>query len=318
MIPFLLLIAGLVALVVSSHALVSGASTAAHRLHVPPFIIGLTVVALGTSAPELLVSMQAALSGSPGLAVGNIVGSNIANILLVLGLPAVIYPITLQGGGVRLPALFLLAVSALFVWLAQDGVLSGPEGALFLGLLAVYLAHSFWTASSARTESLAAHGSAPGIGGMGGWMIALLIVAGIVGLAIGSTLTIEGAIRVAENLGISDAVIGLTVIAVGTSLPELAAGVTAAIRRQSAIAIGNVIGSNIFNSLGILGITAVVIPLDVPDQIAHFDFWIMMATALAILPLAFWMHRISRPVGAIMVAAYAAYMIVVFQSGVIA
>jgi cation:H+ antiporter len=324
MTSFLFLIAGLVCLGVASDALVNGAAATARRFHIPPIIIGLTVVAMGTSAPEAIVSIQAALSGAPGLAVGNVVGSNIANILLVLGLPAVIFPIAFGGDGVRRPAVFMTAVSILFVWLSASGMLTRLDGLLLLAVLTGYLLYSGLAGARARSHTLEARNHAAAIGEMvepieqmPPWRMTVLIVLGAIGLGIGSTLTIEGATGIAQMLGVSDTVIGLSIVAAGTSLPELAASVTAAIRRQHGLTIGNVLGSNIFNALGILGLTSLIVPLQVPRHIVEFDFWVMLGTSLAVLPFAFWIRRIGRLTGLVMLFAYGAYVFAVFQSSVI-
>lgn len=312
MAPYLL-IGGLILLVLSGDALVRGAVAAAQRLHIPAIVIGLTIVALGTSAPELVVSIDAALSGAPGLAIGNVVGSNIANVLLVLGLPAIIAPMLITGAGVRRSVVFMIAVSFVLIGLAWDGTLTRLDGGLLITFLIGYLGYSGYAAHRARqagaeildAEELAANH-------MGVTQMALFIVFGIAGLAIGGKMTTDGALGVADMFGVSNSAVGLTIVALGTSLPELATSLAAAFRRQAGVVIGNVLGSNIINILGILGATALVVPLSVNTHILNIDIWVMLAVALAFLPLAFWTRRLNRYEGAAMTLAYAVYAVSVF------
>lgn len=310
------LITGLVILVLAGDALVRGAVSAALRLHVPPLIIGLTVVAFGTSAPELVVSLEAALTGAPGLAVGNVVGSNIANILLVLGLPAIITPVVIEQDGTRRSALYMVAVCAGLALIALDGEVSRIEGVGLFTLLIVYLTYSGMAASSARRDGSAATeleaiDEAPLPTGK----LVLFLAFGVVGLGLGGNLTIRGALGVAEMLGVAESAVGLTLVALGTSLPELATGLAAALRKHTGVVIGNVIGSNIFNVLGILGITAMIVPLDIAPAIMRFDMWVMLAAAAIMLPVAFATRRVNRVEGAFMTLAYIAYSIVVLRDG---
>lgn len=312
MLPTILLIVGLVVLGFAGDALVRGAAAAAGCLHVPAVVVGLTIVAMATSAPELVVSVWAALNGAPGLAVGNVVGSNIANILLVLGLPAMITPVVLGGAGVRRATLILAAITALVAGLAANGVLDRFDGLLLLALLAGYLFYAGWALHG--TAQPAAHAPAPAPT----LRTVLLLAAGAAGLALGGALTVEGATGVAFRLGVSDTAIGLSLVAIGTSLPELSASIAAALRRESGIALGSVIGAGIFNLLGILGVTSILLPLRVPDEVVRFDLWVMLAAALALVPFVLRFRRIGRLVGAGMVLVYAAYLFVVLRGGVIA
>lgn len=314
----LLLAAGLVLLVIAGDALVRGSVASARRLHIPPIVIGLTVVAFGTSAPELIVSMEAALAGAPGLAIGNAVGSNISNSLLVLGLPAVFAPILLSERGIRRSAIFMIAVSVLLIALGWDGRISQLDGLILFTLLVLYLTYSGIVASSARSHSLraAAAEEAEPEETLSVPKTLALLAFGIVGLAFGGKLTTVGALGVAEMFGLADSAVGLTIVALGTSLPELAAGLAAAFHRQTGVVIGNVIGSNIFNILGILGLTAMLVPLHIAPSILHFDVWIMIAAALAMVPIAFTTRRINRYEGALMTLAYIAYVIVALRTGV--
>lgn len=316
----LVLIAGLVLLTFAGDALVNGSVATARRMHIPPVVIGLTIVAFGTSAPELIVSLEAALSNAPGLAVGNVVGSNISNSLLVLGLPAVFAPIILVEAGIRRSSIFMIAVTLGFVALSWDGTLSRGEGLILFTFLVLYLTYSGIAASSARSSSLreaAASELAPE-DHISVFKILALLAFGIVGLAVGGKLTTTGALGVAEMFGLADSTVGLTIVALGTSLPELAAGLSAAFRRQTGVVIGNVIGSNVFNLLGILGITAMIVPLRIDPSILHFDVWVMLAATIAIVPIAFTTRRINRYEGAAMTAGYLTYVLVVIFTGMAA
>lgn len=317
MAPFLL-IGGLVLLVISGDALVRGAVSAAQRLKIPAIVIGLTIVALGTSAPELVVSLEAALNGAPGLAIGNVVGSNIANIILVLGVPAIIAPMLITGNGVRRSTSFMLGVTFVLIALAWDGSLSRVDGIILISLLVIYLGYSGYAAVKARkagAEILDAEELAANY--MGIPQMVLFIVFGVVGLALGGKMTTDGALGVADMFGVANSAVGLTIVALGTSLPELATSVAAAFRRQAGVVIGNVLGSNIINILGILGTTSIVVPLSVSADILKFDIWVMLAVALAFIPLAFWTRRINRYEGAVMAIAYIAYIVSVFALGTV-
>lgn len=316
----LVLLAGLVLLAFAGDALVNGSVATARRMHIPPVVIGLTIVAFGTSAPELIVSVEAALSNAPGLAIGNVVGSNISNSLLVLGLPAVFAPIILVEAGIRRSSVFMIAITLTLVALAWDGTLGRAEGLGLFTLLVLYLTYSGIMASNARSSSLreAAASELPPEKQLPTLKILLLLGFGIVGLALGGKLTTQGALGVAKMFGLADSTVGLTIVALGTSLPELAAGLAAALRRQTGVVIGNVIGSNIFNILGILGITAMIVPLRIDASILHFDVWVMLAATIAIVPIAFTTRRINRYEGAAMTIAYITYAVVVIVTGMAA
>lgn len=307
---FLLIAGGLVLLAIGGDVLVRGAVGTASKLGVSPLLIGLVLVGFGTSMPELTTSVQAALSGSPGIAVGNVVGSNIANILLILGAAALLSPIVVAKGVLSRDGSFL-AVSqialAAALFLTPVGRTSG--GLLFAGLIA-YIGLSYWLDRRSKSGAAALHSAeaesvTPPKGGL---LVSLLLLAGgIAGVVIGAKLLVDGAISIAEGFGISDAVIGLTVVAVGTSLPELAASVAAALKRQGDIALGNVIGSNIFNALGILGATAIIRPIEVPASILGSDVWIMLGAAALLVLVAATGRRIGRMEGLTLLLLYAAY-----------
>lgn len=320
---YLSLVGGLVVLIVAGDILVRGSVGVAQKLGIPNLVIGLTIVAFGTSAPELVISLGAALEGSGGIAIGNVVGSNIANVLLVLGLPALIAATACGEDGATRTAIFMVAISAIFIALCfYMSPLSWPAAIILLGLLAVFLGASAVAALKHRKDQKAKaaeiaenDGLLEDVEGVPDAMgIALVYIAlGLVGLPLGAHFTIEGATAVAESWGVSDAVIALTVIALGTSLPELATTVMAAIRQQGAVAIGNVIGSNIFNLLAIIGITTAIVPVEVPAEILKLDIWVMMACALILLGLAAFRVTLGKISGFVLTAAYCAYIYVVYM-----
>ena len=311
------LLSGLMLLATAGDALVRGSIAAAQRMHIPPIIIGLTIVAFGTSAPELIVSIEAALNNAPGLAIGNVVGSNISNVLLVLGLPAILMPLVFEEDGIRRSTVFLIAISATLLFVASNGLISRTEGMLLFALLVLYLTYNGVEATRLRNKKRAAAQldelnvkslSTP-------WILAL-VGFGVVGLGFGGKLTTDGALGVAAMLGVADSAVGLTIVALGTSLPELAASASAALRKQSGVVIGNVVGSSIFNILGITGLTALIIPLKVPQSIVEFDILVMIASTILIFPIAFFMRKISRKLGLAMTFAYATYIVLVFRNSV--
>lgn len=315
----IMLIAGMALLAFAGDALVRGSVDAAQRLHVPQIVIGLTIVAFGTSAPELIVSLQAALAGSPGLAMGNVVGSNVANTLLVLGMPAIIAPIVLTGAGIRRSYVFMIVVTTMLILVAQDLQISRVEGIGLFMLLVVYLVYSGYAANGERKKKLGSdqadedHDEA-----LSPFKATGLILFGIIGLAIGGKLTTEGALGVAHMFGIAESTVGLTIVALGTSLPELAAGISAAYRRQTGVVIGNIIGSNIFNILGILGITSMIVPLEVGQSILRFDMWIVLAAGIIMQPIVFKTRGVNRLEGMLLTAGYLIYTLVVINNGMAA
>jgi cation:H+ antiporter len=310
------LLFGLVLLVAGGEALVRGSVAVAQRMGVSPMLIGLTLVGFGTSTPELVTSLQAALIGAPGVAVGNVVGSNIANILLILGVAAVILPMATTKEAFRRDGTVLVGVSILFLGIALTGTLSRWVGILFLGLLAAYTVYTYFTERQTESASAAVHAAeANDVADlpprdMGYGLGFVFIVGGIAGVVYGANLLVEAALVIARAAGLSEAVIGLTLVAVGTSLPELVTSVMAAIRKHTDVAFGNIIGSNIFNILGIAGVTAVVSPISIPPEIVRFDIWIMVATALLLVVFAITGWRVNRWEGAALLACYAGYIAV--------
>ncbi len=305
---YLAVIGGLVLLLLAGDLLVRGAVALAVRLGISPLIIGLTVVAFGTSAPELMISVEAALGGVPGIAIGNVVGSNIANVLLVLGIPAIIYPICCDQSGIRRNIFMMVGATLVFIAFAYQGAFTFTNGFVMLLLLIGFLAYSGWRAMAQSDETEAGLEEVEGIPASKPRMVTYILL-GLIGLPLGANLLINGATEIAHTFGVSDAVIGLTVVAIGTSLPELATTVVAAMRKQTDVAIGNVIGSNLFNILAIMGITAIVAEVPVPSHFLNFDLWIMLGTALLIIPFALLHKPITRRMGIGFVVAYAAYII---------
>ncbi|MEM8878716.1 MAG: calcium/sodium antiporter [Pseudomonadota bacterium] len=312
MIEYIMLLAGVGLLLAAGDVLVRGAVSIADHLNIPPLIIGLTIVAFGTSAPELIVCIQAVLDGAPDIALGNVVGSNIANILLVLGTPALIAPtVTDQPGAIR-NTLYMIGVTFVFIAMCFMGPLSYIHATFLLLLMLLWLWDSARRAQNGDDiEDLEEfEGPAKALP-----VAILFVVLGIVGLPIAADIIIDSARVIALRWGVSEAAIGLTVVALGTSLPELAATVMAAIRRESAIAIGNVLGSNVFNLLAIMGITTMVGEVPVQPQFLSTDLWVMAACALLILPFVMRRLEIGRGIGIAFVGGYVAYCIYVLGHG---
>jgi cation:H+ antiporter len=312
---FLQLFSGLIYLLFGGDLLVRGAVALARKFHVPPMIIALTIVAFGTSLPELVVVVQATLAGYPGLVLGNVVGSNIANVLLVAGAAAVVSPLTYGEHSVRRDSLFMLATSVLVVFLSWNGTLGLLEGGIMLGGLVLVNAITAREAARAFRDSEL---KAPLEWVLGlptnMWVILLFIVVGAVGLPIGAKMVVDASVEIAAALGVSDTVVGLTVLAIGTSLPELATTVTAAVQKRTDVAIGTIVGSNMFNILAILGLAAAIspAPIAVPGGFFTLDFPVMLGTAL-VLSVFVWLKRpVGKTAGIAFLVAYATYIVVLF------
>ncbi|MEE2761771.1 MAG: calcium/sodium antiporter, partial [Pseudomonadota bacterium] len=279
------------------------------RFSVSKLVIGMTVVAFGTSAPELLISLNAALAGSPGLALGNVVGSNIANILLILGAAGLIMPIVSEDRDLRQEGLVLLIGTGAFMALSWRGTIDLFGALVLLVLFAAFIYYSFWREKSGGghfAEEVDEFEAIP----HSLWLAITLLIAGFSGLFFGSEMLIDGGIKIAEAFGVAEAVIGLTIVAFGTSLPELAASMVAAFRKHTDLALGNVVGSNIFNIVGIMGVVGAVVPLEVPDRVLNFDIWVMgLATLLLLVYLIGVRHRIGRLEAALFLGVYAAYIL---------
>ena len=311
LLDLLLLITGLVAVTFGANWLTDGASAVAKRLGITEFMIGVTIVAVGTSLPELVVSITAAVTGNADLSVGNIIGSNICNIFLILGLTSIIVSIPLTRHNIKIDIPITIAVSILFAFLAKDShynpdnadVISRLDGAIFLVLYIVFL---IFMIKTSKEDTSSSEDSKP----MKMWKASFFILIGLVALIAGGKFFVSGASGVARALGISDAVIGITVVAVGTSLPELATSLVAAIKGKSSMAIGNVLGSNIANILLIMGASATVSPLYLND-ISVIDFAVMLSAPVLLLvfPAVFRTERISRAEGILFLSIYVGYTI---------
>ncbi|WP_417808449.1 calcium/sodium antiporter [Thioclava sp.] len=306
---------GLVLLVVAGDLLVKGAVALALRFGIPALIVGLTIVAFGTSAPELMVSVAAVLDHAPALALGNVVGSNIANILLVLGLPAIISAIRTDEQDMRESFVLMIGATVLFIVVAYLGPIGWPQALVLLAGLGVILFRQIREALAHRANRVPDDEIASVDPHTPGWQIALLLLAGLVGLPIGADLLVDGASNIASAMGVSDAVIGLTLVALGTSLPELATSVTAAMKGRSDVALGNVVGSNIFNLLCIIGVAGMFGNIPVPAQMLHFDFLVMLGASLLLIPFIFRKRAIGRWVGVAFTLIYLVYIAALLIGG---
>ncbi len=311
---YLLLGVGL--LTFGGDTLIRGALGISNRLGVSPLLSGLVIVGFGTSMPEMVVSIDAVLSGKPDIAIGNVIGSNIANILLILGLCAMITPLTVTLVALRRDAVMVIAASLLFIVLASGWGLTRLDAVILLLALTCYLVWAYRTERYQSAPSGAVHqAEATEINVLPRstiWSIGAVIL-GLGLLIAGSQVLLKGAIGIAQTMGISEAVIGLTLVAVGTSLPELTVSIIAAMRRHADVAVGNVLGSNIFNLLGILGVSALVHPLQVSGRIATFDQWIMLAVAILLFIFLYTGRRLNRLEGGILLLAYITYVSVSYM-----
>jgi len=318
----LLLATGLALLVVGAELLVRGAVRVAECFGVSPLLIGITLVGFGTSTPELVTSVQAALVGSSGIAVGNIVGSNIANILLILGLAALISPIAVESRALKRDGAVVLAVSLAFAAVAVSVGLERGVGVAFVAALAAYVVFAYRQERDRPDGHTAAFGRAEAVGmvrpalrpsgrrprALAALGAAALVIVGLAVVVLGGRVLVGAAVDLARIAGISEAVIGLTIVAVGTSAPELVTSLVAAVRRQSDVAIGNVLGSNVYNLMGIGGLTALIRPTPVPDQIAHTDVPFMLGITVLMVWFAWTSKTLSRAEGAVFLAFYAGYV----------
>ncbi|MCM0020332.1 MAG: calcium/sodium antiporter [Tagaea sp.] len=319
------LVLGLAVLVAGGELLVRGSVAVAERLGVSPLMIGLTLVGFGTSTPELVTSVQAALIGSPGIAVGNIVGSNIANILLILGLSAMLAPVAVTTLALKRDGTFVVFTALLVVLLPFVGALDRAAGAVFVALLAAYLVYAYrqekagapagHTAAFDKGEAL--EEALPHRGKGAALAIAQslgIAVAGLALVVVGGKVLVDAAVGLARGWGISETVIGLTIVAVGTSMPELVTSIMAALRKQSDLALGNVLGSNIYNVLGIGGLTGLISPTAIPVEIARFDAPVMLAVSVLLMVFAWTGFRIGRREGAALVTCYGAYIWIIWPA----
>ena len=302
------LIGGLLLLVFAGDYLVRGAVGLAEKLEIPPLIVGLTIVALGTSAPELVVAVDAALNDAPGLALGNVIGSNVANILLVLGAPALIMPVATTIPGIHRNNIAMMLFTIIFIVMLFNGYLSHIEGAVLLVGIVCFIIYQIQRAKSGDNIDVDEVEDSP----HDNIKITGFIIGGIIALPIAAELVVSGASNIATSFGISDTAIGLSIVAIGTSLPELATSVMAAWRGSTNVAVGNVVGSNIFNIGLIMGVTSLILPMDVAPRIISEDMWVMAATALFVVVLALFRAPITRGLGLLMLLSYAIYLYTVF------
>ena len=303
-------VGGLILLIFGAEFMIRGAVSVAREAGVSNHVIGLTVIAFGTSAPELFVSLKAAHFGSPGIAIGNVIGSNIANILLMIGTVGVICPFICTGRSLKRDGFVLLAATVVFIGLAGNGMIEVWHGAIMLLCLAGYLFYCylderrFGAASALHAQEADEFETVQG-SKFKAWAYTIL---GLVAVIIGAKLLVTGAIVIAGTLGVSETVIGITMVAIGTSMPELATTVVAAIRRHNDVALGNIIGSNIFNTLGILGAVALVKPLPIPPEVLSVDLWVMGAVTLVFVLAVITLRSLGRPLAIGFFAVYACYI----------
>ncbi|MBO6784112.1 MAG: calcium/sodium antiporter [Alphaproteobacteria bacterium] len=300
---------GLALLLFSADFMVRGAVGVARRIGMSPLVIGLTVVAIGTSAPELVTTLTATLEGAPDLALGNVIGSNLANMLLILGVAALMQPVACAPNVIARDGSMVLVATALFVAFAMTGVIELWHGLVLLSALLLYLGWTYRAERTSEEDSLHAR-EVEDVSGVPerGWVATAFLLGGLIGTVLGAKLLVDGGVAVAESLGVSKTVIGLTLVAIGTSLPELAIVVVASMRGHSDVALGNVLGSNIFNLLGITGVVALVTPLDVPSSLLAFDIWLLLGVTLLLLPMMLTGGRLSRREGALLLLMYAGFL----------
>lgn len=309
------LVAGLLLLTAGAEVLVRGGASMARRLGVTPLVVGLTVIAYGTSTPEVLVSTTAALRGSGDISVGNVVGSNIFNVGIILGLAAMISPIRIKVSLIKLDVPLLIAVSLLAAFLVLAGGCSRLAGLLLVALLVGYTIFSVFVAGkrpTAEVEQEFDEGVPRPTVSL--WLDVVFVAAGLGLLFLGADLFVKSAMTIARSFGVSEAVIGLTIVAAGTSMPELATSVVAALRGQPDIAVGNIVGSNIFNLLGVLGLSAALQPLTSPG-IAALDLWVMVGYSVALLPLLWTGQKLQRWEGLLLFAGYLVYLWILWPAG---
>lgn len=316
MLNVFLLLLGVALLTAGGEALIRGSLAAAKRLGVSPLLSGIVIVGFGTSAPELVVSIDAAVNGRPDIAIGNVVGSNIANVLLILGVCALITPLAVRPLALRRDAVTVVAASILFLIMVGGSALDQSDALVLLLALFAYLSWAYFTERSSPAPSAELHKAEAeelSLIPKTAFWIAAAVFFGLVLLIGGSQVLLKGAVGIADSFGVSEAVIGLTLVAVGTSLPELSISIIAAIRRHADVAVGNILGSNIFNLLGILGISALLQPLPVHDRILQFDQWVMLGAALLVTLFLYTGRRLSRLEGGSLLVGYSVYVALSFS-----
>jgi cation:H+ antiporter len=312
-------IGGLALLLFGGEVLIRGAVGLAKRANISPFIVGLTIIGFGTSAPEVVVSVDAALSGSPGIAVGNVIGSNIANILLIVGSAALFVPLAVHPDALKRDGTMMAFATVLFIAIALMGTATWYHGVVSITVLVAYLAYSVWS-DRQRNDATAQLHSDEGEQLQSGlpnkmWVMLLALGIGLTALVAGSRFAVIGASAIAREAGISEEVIGITLVAFGTSLPELATAMVAAARKQADVCIGNVIGSNIFNLLGITGAAAIAAPLPFAASVVNFDIWVLLAVTVLFLWFMLTGRRIQRWEGAVLLLLYFSYISLHFLPG---
>lgn len=308
---YLELLGGLIILMAAAEVMIRGAVGLARLFGLSPLLIGMTVVALGTSAPELVVSLDAALTGNAGIATGNIVGSNIANTLLIVGAAAVISPMARRSDRLYRDGALLVLCTALFVMLCWgDDSLGLAQGGLLLIIFLGFMGSAYWRDINNPRASAERVGDVEDIGKVPDkpWIAWVATLGGLAGIAVGADLMVGGGVAVARSFGMGEEVIGLTLIAIGTSLPELAASVVAARRGHADVAIGNVVGSNMFNMLGIAGVVSMAAPLPVPSSMLAFDLWVMLGSLVLIVPAMTGWAGVSRAGGMLLLILYGGYL----------
>lgn len=306
MLIYLFLALGLVILLVGGKILVDGSSSIAHKLGMSPGVIGLTVVAVGTSFPELIVSISAALKGNSDISVGNVLGSNLSNIGLVLGLSGIFYPIFIKKSVLRFDYVITLIVSIIFFGLSLDGQLDLWDGVL---LISIFIAFNFYLLRNIGSEIKNFKDAKNDQENSYSWIKAFgLFVGGVIGLYIGAELLVTNAVNISRKLGITERVIGITIVSIGTSLPELVTSIMAALSKKTDLAIGNILGSNILNILLILGVTSILQPIQVNSEFLASDYWWMIGITLALFPLMRTKMRISKIEGAVLLSIYLTYL----------
>jgi len=301
------LILGLLALFIGAEGLIKGSSALALKLGITPLVVGLTVVAFGTSTPELFVSLKAALLGNTSITLGNVIGSNIANIALILGTASLIRPLDVHANVIRKEIPIMIAFTILLVFILLDGEVGFVDGLIFVLVLIAYITINIKLARKEKNAEVETEFK-EGLKVKHGVPLSIIFIVGGLGLMIlGANFFVTSSISIAKAIGVSDAIIGLTVVAIGTSLPELVTAVVASYKKESDIAVGNVVGSNIFNIIGILGITALITSINA-DELNFVDFGVMILTAILLFPLSKTGFKISRLEGAFLVVGYLVYM----------
>ena len=303
----LYLVGGLIMLFIGAEGLIRGSSNLAIKIGITPLVVGLTVVAFGTSTPELVVSLKAALLGNSSISLGNVVGSNIANIALILGVAALIKPLDVHAKVIMREIPIMIGISLLLLLLLLDGELGFIDGLVFVSGIITYTFVNVWMARKEKSPEVDKEFKDGLKSKLGIPVSIVLMIAGLGLLILGANLFVRSAVAIAKMFNVSDAIIGLTIVAIGTSLPELITSIVAAYKKESDIAIGNVVGSNIFNILGILGITALIIPIS-SVGISYVDLGVMLFTAIILFPLSRTGFSISRAEGVLLLAGYAGYI----------